>query len=118
MRMFPIMIRSQAWGKDSDVERARARGVPYVVVCLPWEMIEPHEKQALKNHSQTLERLAQRGGLCASEAVAVLEGKGWHEIDSNSARANEKLARLIAEWVDRELYPSPEQREQSSAIPT
>jgi hypothetical protein len=39
---------------------------------IPWAAIEKHEKQALLNHSQTLKRLAQRGGLSPAEAIAVL----------------------------------------------
>ena len=31
--------------------------------AIPWSMIRPHERQAERNHSQSLERLAQRGGL-------------------------------------------------------
>lgn len=45
---------------------------------LPWEMVKPHERQAQRNHGQTLARLSERGGLSPSEALAVLEGQdGW-----------------------------------------
>lgn len=40
---------------------------------IPWELIGPHEAQARKNHGQTLEQLAKRGGLDVCEAVAVIE---------------------------------------------
>lgn len=40
--------------------------------ALRWEMIEPHAGQASHNHGQSLERLAERGGLSPYEAVAVL----------------------------------------------
>lgn len=39
---------------------------------IPWSVIAPFEKQAIANHNQTLERLAQRGGLGAGEALCVL----------------------------------------------
>lgn len=42
---------------------------------IPWAIIESHEQQAQENHGQTLRRLAERGGLCASEAVAILEDR-------------------------------------------
>lgn len=42
---------------------------------IPWAMIAPHEDQAQRNHGQSLERLAQRGGLGASEAINILEGR-------------------------------------------
>lgn len=39
---------------------------------IPWEAIEPHREQAKRNHCQTLERLAERGGLTWREAYFVL----------------------------------------------
>ena len=44
---------------------------------IPWAMIAPHEAQATRNHGQTLNRLAERGGLCSSEALQILDGKPW-----------------------------------------
>lgn len=54
MHKFPIMI-------DHDRKD-----------YIPYDIIKPHERQALLNHGQTLERLAERGGLSWSEAWAVL----------------------------------------------
>lgn len=42
------------------------------IKALPWYVFEPHEKQAQCNHSQSLARLAQRGGLGIEEAYCVL----------------------------------------------
>lgn len=40
---------------------------------IPWEIIQKHEKQALKNHGgESLEILAKRGGLSWYEAQCVL----------------------------------------------
>lgn len=40
---------------------------------IPWELVEPFERQALANHGrQTLERLAERGGLDPTELWAVM----------------------------------------------
>jgi len=44
---------------------------------MPFAMLVPHQAQALSNHDQTLERLAQRGGLGVSEAIDILEGNRW-----------------------------------------
>jgi hypothetical protein len=70
---------------------------------IPWELIEPHEPQALRNHEQSLERLNERKGLDAMEAVAVLENKGyWARWPYNSRErpgmmkeATEILKRLL-----------------------
>jgi hypothetical protein len=103
MQMFPIMMIEDYSDRKNGgtIKRARASGSPYVCVSLPWEMIEPHEKQAQKNHSQSLARLAERGGLSADEALRVLENR---DLDfSNDLLANNKLCRLVATWVDTQL---------------
>lgn len=66
-KLFPIL--------RSYEER---RKFPEVPDSLPWEFLEPHERQALRNHGgQTLARLAERGGLGVCEALAVVEGRAW-----------------------------------------
>ena len=55
-----------------------------VKVQLPWAVIAPHAEQALKNHSQSLERLAERGGLSCCEAAAILEDRRWAAISWNN----------------------------------
>ncbi|KKL12344.1 hypothetical protein LCGC14_2536710 [marine sediment metagenome] len=47
---------------------------------VPWRIVEPHRKQAMTNHDQTLERLAERGGLSLDELVAVISGEHWHDV--------------------------------------
>ena len=54
-RMFPIM-----------------NGEP-----IPWVVIEPCERQAKINHGQSLQRLAQRGGLGCDEALRILTGQSF-----------------------------------------
>ncbi|WP_315069636.1 hypothetical protein [uncultured Clostridium sp.] len=44
---------------------------------IPLEAIKPHEKQAIRNHGQTLKRLAERGGLGWIEALCVLEDREY-----------------------------------------
>lgn len=61
---------------------------------VPWELVAPFEAQAIKNHSQTLKRLAERGGLDWHELLAVIEGKGWREIRLDHENRTRALARL------------------------
>ena len=42
-----------------------------------WEIIATHAAQAMQNHDQTFERLAQRGGLSPIELLFVMQGKRW-----------------------------------------
>ena len=55
-RMFPIL-------KDDCIK------------AIPWASRAPHEKQAVSNHSQSLETLARRGGLGPDEAACIIMGK-------------------------------------------
>lgn len=84
MRIFPILDNRPAAPRRS----------------IPWAMIAPHEAQAQANHSQTLERLAERGGLCPSEAVAVLQGREWSWALANarSITCDDQLAELVRAW--------------------
>lgn len=79
-RMFPVL-------------RAKG-GCPTLV---PWDFIAPHERWAMNNHSQTLERLAERGGITAGEMVAVIEGRRWTPMEYEKATA--RLEELLAEWA-------------------
>lgn len=53
---------------------------------IPWEVIAPHERQAMSNHGQTIKRLAERGGLEWTEALAVIEDRKWVRLESEVAR--------------------------------
>ncbi len=67
VRRFPVL----------GDHRWRHLNVPKSV---PWSFVAPHEAQAQRNHGQSLERLAERGGLSPGEMVAVVEGKHWRDM--------------------------------------
>lgn len=71
--------------------RDHPRGYP---ARIPWHIIAGHESQCQKNHYQTLERIAQRGGFSPAEALAVIENRPWHRMDPQAAvdRLNELVA--------------------------
>ena len=64
MKRFPII---------TSIEE-RKHGAP---TWVPWAAIAPHEDQAQENHMQSLERLAERGGLDAGEFIAVMQDKRY-----------------------------------------
>ncbi len=66
---------------------------------IAWEMIASHAEQALLNHSQTLKRLHDRGGLSPSEAVAVLGNRQWRAMSVGDAE--DELQELIKIWEHR-----------------
>ena len=51
------------------------------------QLVEDHGKQAYSNHYQTVERLAERGGLSWCELHAVLNNRPWQKLDENTAIA-------------------------------
>ena len=95
---FPIM-EGGARRADGDLK------------SIPWAMIAPHDATAQRNHGgQNLVRLAQRGGLCPLEAVAVLEDahyrKRWPDsfhdratIEKATLEARAILKQMVANWT-------------------
>lgn len=53
---------------------------------IPWDAIISHEKQAIRNHGQTLRRLAERGGLDYTEVLAVLEDRDYSRMEQGIAK--------------------------------
>ncbi len=91
-RLFPVMLPSQ----DYNRKRVKNPGLPECPTVIDWEMLAQHEAQAQCNHSQTLECLAQRGGLAPDEILAVIEDRAWHFIEhTESIRL---VTQHIAAW--------------------
>jgi hypothetical protein len=83
-RAFPVLLYAyerQRWAES---------GCP---MSVPWSLIAPHEAQAQRNHMQTLETLAVRGGLGPCEMVAVLEDRPWRRM--SDADAMKRLRELV-----------------------
>lgn len=94
-RMFRVH-----WGQISRAEKDAWThlGCPRSV---PWEFIAPHERQAINNHSQTLQRLDERGGLSPAEMMCVIEGRGLRGIEKDVV-AIPRLVAALAKWrIDR-----------------
>jgi hypothetical protein len=92
-RTFPVLF-----GSYETAARMKLLGCPRQV---PWALLALHESQARDNHSQTLERLAFRGGLCPSEMVAILKDRDWESMPDLDAV--EELNMFISMWERCEL---------------
>jgi hypothetical protein len=69
---------------------------------IPWEMLTPHETQAVRNHQQTLKELASRGGLSVREALFVLTDRRWTWEDIKGADGPDDVDALnvaVGEWI-------------------
>jgi hypothetical protein len=58
---FPVLQSYRFWLEFPDCPR-----------WVDWTILEPNEKQAVVNHSQSLEKLASRGGLSPHEIYAIM----------------------------------------------
>lgn len=59
--------------------------MPIIGTSLAVRMEALFDEQAMRNHGQTLERLAERGGLGADEALALAERRNWRRQDDIDA---------------------------------
>lgn len=84
-RMFPVHPETR-------------RHYPNAPVSVPWRLLEPHEAWAELNHSQTLQRLAERGGLSAGEIRCVVEHRRWRTVKHDGGAEKEHVEWLIA-WL-------------------
>lgn len=90
MRMFPVMY-----------SLAGGRVPPGAPASVPWDMLDAHEARALRNHAQSLARLAERGGLSPQEMLQVLDDKGWGGCLLATADATAELNRRVAAWLSQ-----------------
>ncbi len=47
---------------------------------IPMRLLLPYEKQAVRNHGQSLQRLAERGGMNACEILGIIRGLSWSQL--------------------------------------
>jgi hypothetical protein len=50
------------------------------LTSVPWWLAETARGQLRRNHSQTVERLAERGGLGVVELAGALTGRSWSQL--------------------------------------
>ena len=99
---------------SEQIEKAARRGFPVLSSQgqkIDWQLVADHGEQARKNHYQTVDQLASRGGLAWCELHAVLHNKDHERMDENKAilecRALEAqyLAALSAAEVKPRVKP-------------
>ena len=73
MTSYPVLQ-----GQTEEAHKARRERLPYPK-SVPWSIVKDHETQAQRNHSQSLGRLAERGGLSPMELWCVVYDKDYFE---------------------------------------
>ena len=65
---------------------------------VPWAMMEAVESNCKHNHSQSVDRLAQRGGMSYKEILWAVMGCKWSEV---SCMTIEEAAKAVMQLVAR-----------------
>lgn len=77
-----------------------------MVVSVPWEFVEQARTRIELNHSQTLERLAERGGLDFYELLCGLQNKNLsYKQKINYDECIKQMEDLISNWKEK-LMPA------------
>lgn len=78
-------------GQTDEAYEAQHKGTAYPR-SVPWDLVKEHERQAERNHSQSLDRLAERGGLSPKELWCVIH-------DMHFRDAKEMTEAKAIEWL-------------------
>ncbi len=98
-RLFPILYPSTHVGREI-LPAIRRAGYMVMLVAFPWDILASHEDQAYKNHRQSLQQLANRGGLDPGELLAVMEDRPWRHMSDADAQAGLLRILVNAGFID------------------
>lgn len=83
-RAFPVLFADRDWKRYPNCPRS-----------VPWRLLATHDAQARRNHSQSLETLARRGGLDPREMRAVAEDREYDWGADRETSMNAAVAWLV-----------------------
>ena len=93
MKTFPVLYGTREDGLVRDETN---------FFSVPWDFIQSHEQQAIRNHSQNLETLARRGGLDPREMLAVIENQHYRNYINRDLRETIfVLQKMIDEHISK-----------------
>ena len=88
MTEFPVQLTDQ-----------QIKDFPVVWRELPWGFVKFHRQQIEHNHDQTVERLAERGGLALQEMAAAVSGNDLLVVfDMDDMEAIVIIERALSDW--------------------
>lgn len=102
-------LRAELEAARKELAMLKGRRFPVLDggMTVPWQMLAPHEPQAIANHSQSLELLAKRGGLGWVEMICVLNGNRYTHCPTEHAK--EHVLQRVADY-ERSLTGNPQAR--------
>jgi hypothetical protein len=63
------------------------KALPLAPQSIPFWIVEMHERQAQRNHGQSVQRLKERQGCSWSELLAILTDRAYRDVPTMSVRA-------------------------------
>ena len=82
---------------------------------VPWEVMIPHEAMSQKNHGQSIQRIAERGGFSPCEAWAVVNGYKWTGLEGKEVY--DDFAKRWIEYAEKiNLHYTEAIRERDEAL--
>lgn len=99
-------VAAETGRREMPVHPGCVKRHPDLPKSVPMALFLPHEKQAQTNHGQSLERLAERGGLDWIEMDWILRGIRWGTEDQHTLAHEQKCAdRVLAELAKLQRAP-------------
>lgn len=71
---FPV-LKAHRQVKDPDLRKEMVDLLADCPDTVPWDMVVAHEEQVRRNHSQSVQRLSERGGLAPDELYYALRDR-------------------------------------------
>ena len=91
MRAFPLITNQLRWPAGYESLKS-----------VPGAFAAPHAEQMKRNHQQTIEQLAQRGGLSAFELLCAIWKKGLFDFDVIAPEHADARLRVYVEGWQKE----------------
>lgn len=88
-----------------DMLKEDEQHLPYPILgtrpqqYIPKGLLMTHKRYAWINHGQSLDQLAQRGGLSWTEALAIISGKLWKDVEHDENKAEIIVKKLVSEYI-------------------
>lgn len=80
----------------------------YGLKSVPYDFVLEHEKQMMENHGgQTVQRMAERGGLSARELVLVISNQPlsrFWEINWDQVNPHHSINHALVFWLQNKLF--------------
>ena len=90
-RQFPVLFQCHSLQQERKLRAAMPPSVP-------WALVAEHEAQCQRNHQQSVQRLAKRGGLSPAELLCVLRDEQF-DYTMTDLQAVPQVLQRVRDWL-------------------